>query len=467
MIKTKTYVGYWWLPENDKNRIPGTLIIHDNGDYILQILDAFKNGDEKVNFRIIREFELIIGIAREEGSNYDYSFKLLDSRVISNSLNKLTYCKLQASYLLKSIASEFSDTLKFDSVILEPQFLNQWVDINSFDLSYPDERDNKLHDLLLHYKQPESIILFKNQGFTLKLFTSISYEFPINTHFSCNQSTFLKIEFFETKSLTEIRIISKKIRNFFTLAIGTPIRISKIRVGWQESNGILFDYQWKDKFQNNFNSSMKIHNSRHMLLSYNFLKDNVNQVFQNWFDKYDDLKFTINNFFGTLYNDFLYTEDKFLNYVFGLEVYHRTKYGGFDYKKEDYLKIRKEILDQIHDKRHVQWLESRLRKHTENSLKQRLMHLFEVHNRSLNGLVDDVEKFIDNIVETRHYHVHEKVKNEALVVTDVLELSRMTTKLRVIIQAILMFELGFENEIINKQLRITFHNSIIFDNRND
>jgi|26BtaG_2_1085354.scaffolds.fasta_scaffold00262_13 hypothetical protein len=464
---TKAYIGYWWLPGNEKNSIPGTLTIHNNGDYILQLLDTFKNGSVIVNFRIIREFELIIGIAREEDSNYDYSFKLLNSIVVSNSLNKLTYYKLHASFILKSVSSELSGTLKFDSIILDPQFLNEWIDTSSFDLSYPNEQNNKLHDFSLRYKQPEPIILFENQDFTLKLLTVISYKHPTNSQFNCSQSTFLKLEFLEQKSLTEIRETSKKIRNFFTLAIGTPIKMSRISVGWQNNKGIYFDYLWKDKFQNNFNNPMKIHNSMQMLLGYDFLKDDVNQVFQNWFDKYDDLKFTINNFFGTLYNDFLYTEDKFLNYVFGLEVYHRTKYGGFNHKNENYLKIRKDILDQIHNKRHIQWLESRLRKHTENSLKQRLEHLFEVHNQSLNGLVNDVEKFIDNVVETRHFHVHEKVKNKELVITDVIELSRMTKKLRVFIQAILMFELGFDHEVINKQLHITFHNSLKFDNNND
>lgn len=464
---TKAYIGYWWLPGNEKNSIPGTLTIHNNGDYILQLLDTFKNGSVIVNFRIIREFELIIGIAREEDSNYDYSFKLLNSIVVSNSLNKLTYYKLHASFILKSVSSELSGTLKFDSIILDPQFLNEWIDNSSFDLSYPNEQNNKLHDFSLRYKQPEPIILFENQDFTLKLLTVISYKHPTNSQFNCSQSAFLKLEFLEQKSLTEIRETSKKIRNFFTLAIGTPIKMSRISVGWQNNKGVYFDYLWKDKFPNNFNNPMKIHNSMQMLLGYDFLKDDVNQVFQNWFNKYDDLKFTINNFFGTLYNDFLYTEDKFLNYVFGLEVYHRTKYGGFNHKNENYLKIRKDILDQIHNKRHIQWLESRLRKHTENSLKQRLEHLFEVHNQSLNGLVDDVEKFIDNVVETRHFHVHEKVQNKELVITDIIELSRMTKKLRVFIQAILMFELGFDHEVINKQLHITFHNSLIFDNNND
>lgn len=466
MLETKTYIGYWWLPEDDENRIPGTLIMNDNGDFILQIIETFSNGDVEKKFRTHREFDLIIGIAREEGSNNDYSFKLLRSLVISNALNKLTYYKLHASYVLKSISSEFSDILKFDIVKLEPQYLNQWLDINSLNLSYSKKRSDKLHDFILSHEQPEPITLFKNKDFILKLHTSISYGFPINAEFKCSQSAFLKIEFSQPKGLTEIREVSKKIRNFFTLAIGTPIKIDKISVGWQESEGVYFDYLWKDKFQNNFDSSMKIHNSRHMLLSYNFLKDNVNLIFQNWFDKYDDLKFTINNFFSTLYNDFLYTEDKFLNYVFGLEVYHRTKHGGFDYKKESYLQIREEILDKLEDKHHIQWLEARLNKHIENSLKQRLAHLFSIHSQSLNGLVEDAEAFINNVVETRHYYVHEKVLNEEFVISDVIALNRMKTKLRVIIQAILMHELGFENEVINKQLCSTFHNSLIFDNRN-
>lgn len=65
--------------------------------------------------------------------------------------------------------------------------------------------------------------------------------------------------------------------------------------------------------------------------------------------------------------------------------------------------------------------------------------------------------FLKQVVATRHYHVHSNVKDEDFVVKDVIELSRINKKLEIIIQAILMIELGFEQGVINERLKKTDH----------
>lgn len=467
MTSTKNYIGYWWLPENESNKVAGTLVLNDNGDFVLQILDFFKTEGRNQSLRATRRFPLIIGVARDENSKIDLTFKLLDSIVISNSINKLTYYKIQSSFFLTSQNPEFSSNLKFDKLIIEPQHLNRWLDLNSYSLSLIGSREQKALDFDLSYRQPEPITLFENEDYKLNAFSTVTYGYPFNNEFKSKESARLALIFKDDKDLKQLKDYSNRIRNFLTLAIGTPVRISNMSVSSSIEKNISFDYFWRDKFDIESKRGQKFLDSTHMLFGYPFIKENVKTIFTNWFSKYESLKFTINNFFGTLYNDFLYSEDKFLNYIFGLEVYHRTVYGGFDLKKESYLKIRQEILDKISgNQSHIEWLTSRLKKYKENTLKQRIEHLLTIHKESLKGLIDHNEIFINKIVETRHYHVHERVQNMDYVVKDLIELNKITSKLRIIIQAILMYELGFEQTEINIRLRNSINNKFIFESKN-
>ena len=138
--------------------------------------------------------------------------------------------------------------------------------------------------------------------------------------------------------------------------------------------------------------------------------------------------------------------------MFSIEVYHRAKYGGFDLKDKSYLEFRERVLGCVENNSDKQWLEARLRQYTENKLESRLKNILELNEVSLSGLIENNELFLKQVVETRHYHVHSNVKDVEFVVKDVIELSKINRCLEIIIQAVLMIELGFKQDVINKTL---------------
>jgi len=451
MQETKTYIGYWWLPNDFENKFQGTLIFETNGDVVLNFLKDSTSIEFNKKFRTRIEIPVLFGLAKDESTNKEFSFKLLDSYVSYSSISRLSYLKIKTNSILKSTRSEFGEDVRFNILRLKPENIDEWFNISGYNL---DIEDDDTFSYKLTYKQPNEIELYKSSEFEIKVFFSASYGALIRSEFNSEQSVNINVHFNESKSHDELQEFSRKLRNFFTLAIGHPINILKteytVVIKDEKFPNYNFKYYNKSKYKS---TSKKLVNSNNMLFDFEMVKDSLQIVFNNWFEKYDELKFLMNNYFGSLYNEYKYVEDRFTDFVFSIEVYHRAKYGGFDLKEKSYLEIRERVLGCVENNSDKQWLEAKLKKYTENKLESRLKNILELNEVSLSGLIENNELFLKQVVETRHYHVHSNVKDEEFVVKDVIELSRINKKLEIIIQAILMTELGFEQDVINKRLK--------------
>lgn len=451
MKEGDTYIGLWWLPEEEENKFQGILYVESNGDFVLNFLKESTSFDFEKKYRSSTEFSAIIGIAKEKKSNDEYVFKLLDAYIVFRSMSRLSNFKIKSYSILRSKSSEFSSDLKFEILCLKTDLIDDWFNINGYQLSI---KDNGLMNFNLDYEQPNEIVLYSSTTFDIKAYFSVSHNLTIDSEFTSKQSIFLNLYFHKSKTFEELKLYIRKVRDFYTLAIGAPINVPKSVftkvVNDKKNPNINFDYYQKSKYKNSVPTFLQ---ARRMLINYDFIKDFSQDVFTNWFNKYDELKFLMNNYFGSLYNEFKYVEDKFIDFVFSIEVFHRANYEGFDLKNDDYLKIRDRVMDCVQNPSDKQWLESRLKKYTENTLYSRLSHILELYEGSLNELIEDNELFLLQVVETRHYHVHSFVKNNEFVVKDVVKLSRITRKLEIIIQAILMVELGFDQDAINERLK--------------
>src|SRR5690606_28050100 len=97
-----------------------------------------------------------------------------------------------------------------------------------------------------------------------------------------------------------------------------------------------------------------------MPLNYEYVIPSSQGFFESWFQISDQFKLTYNNYFRSQIKIGYYEEDQFLNYVIGIEVYHRKKYVDIDLRDEKYLQIRDRIVSGLEDKRDQEWLNARL-----------------------------------------------------------------------------------------------------------
>ncbi|MFM0377871.1 hypothetical protein PQQ72_12770 [Paraburkholderia strydomiana] len=142
-----------------------------------------------------------------------------------------------------------------------------------------------------------------------------------------------------------------------------------------------------------------------------------------------------------------YAENKFSNLVYGLESFHRSKFGSRPRDNALQEKI-DEILSQV-GTRHRRWLRGALQFQGEPSLKERLIALFSTLPIELNGaLLDD---FAKRCADLRNDIAHFGGKRTRESTADfLLVVSRLTEALSVLYHMVLLLDIGVSETHVRK-----------------
>lgn len=173
MIISKTYEGWWWLPDNKDYRIPGTLEIKPDNSYLLTTIEGPIPLNELIqthNLRTNEPIHIINGIAKETGANTDRIFTLVNCFVSTYSGSTL----IRTGYSIQHIAfdchfSELSSILS-DKVFIKPQFIDDWIISESYKVDHSNE--NEKFEYTIKYEQPKSVSLFECEDFSVYLYFS-------------------------------------------------------------------------------------------------------------------------------------------------------------------------------------------------------------------------------------------------------------------------------------------------------
>jgi hypothetical protein len=151
--------------------------------------------------------------------------------------------------------------------------------------------------------------------------------------------------------------------------------------------------------------------SHEMLFSFVDIAEDFEKCLRNWFRKSEILRPVYDLYFGTLYAPSPYMEPEFLSIIQAMESYHRRIYG-------------KTL-----------------------SLRKRLEETWQKYADVMDRLIDDHNQFIDDLVNTRNYLTHYDKKKRAKAKHG-RELFVLTQKVRSMLQACLLTELGLSMEMI-------------------
>lgn len=454
MLKQENFVGYWWLPDEEDKKIYGTLKISEADVFILETLEHFKGNELIEKTTISTDFPIIFGIARLEGGNKDFNLKLLECSIISNNPNKLNYCKIIVSFFLKYSHSNDTEKSCFNKVSIRPLNIDKWALAKGF--KFEPESSGSFS---LDYNTPKVIVLLDSVDVKISIGFVVNYNFPNEQGFKMSQLAYVNIDFSESKEMNSLRKFVKIIQDFLTLAINHPLFIEEYEFithklnEENEKENLRYTFYQNEKY---IDKRYKSVNPWNMLFTLNDIQTFCPNALSNWFTKQDEIKFTINNLFSTIYNGYLYVENTFLDYVFALEVYHRNRYPNQKLQSVGYLEKRTRIIENITNPSDKQWLEARLNEYKkEPNLCLRLENLNDIYGENYKDIFIADSLFIKKVVETRHYLVHHGVKYPELIIKDEFELYDCTQKLEVMIKAILLLEIGFDTKFINSRLKAT------------
>ena len=448
MIKEFEYNGIWWLPDNPKKQVSGTLRFTPYEGAFLDLIGSFK--DIRDMFDTNLEPEIILGVT-SDGNNITL-YKCFETKTNFSSPDLLT-SSFYANLVF--IGAHFQDLkyIKFKSISVHYLYLDEWVNISGFDIK-PLRKEK---EVIIKYKQPEPFQANINDEFKVLInFKSIWPTLSsVQKEATIKQKAEIKIETFEEKSFEYYRKIMYHIRNFLSLGIMEPVYPLTIE-GITEVNKEMIN----DKLYNppveiyyklpDIPKAPKTLHPFDMLFTFKDISDRFEVFLKNWFEKADLLEPVYNLYFGTLYNPRMYLEHRFLNLIQAIESFHQRIHRGEYLSVEEYKPVYKTLVNAIPD-----WvrsdLKNRLKEYLkygrEFSLRKRLKEIFDKYQQVIDRFIENKNTFIRKVVDTRNYQIHhdEDIKERA---AGGEELYRLTQKLKMLLEVCLLTELGFSSEKI-------------------
>lgn len=443
MDEDLTLEGFWWLPNNQNVRIPGTVTYTQNS-IILRVMGSFENVGprplERQDSLIVHE--IIHGFSINGKNITLYRCHLEHSTSHNPGGIIATY---RATYLFVGRLFNSFEEARFNKIVVRYSNLDSWLLVSGF--RHRIEEDG-LYEIT--HKIPQTIETNIDDGTKIKFAFGVNY--PTHTlpqiEMTIKQTSYTLLEKNVPTPLNEFLKLVSDLQDFLTLGIGTAVDILSLEGSANDRNiqdersnplGVIKIYYNKS----DFNKQSRELLAWDVMFHLDDVRNSIGTVLNRWLQLADHLKPVYELYFATLYNPHMYVLNQFLNLTQALETYHRRNPNmkqNIRSEEEHNQRIR-EILDSIQT--HREFLQWRLQHSNEPTLEDRLRELLE----KMQGIVDNTPiSTLDPhlISSSRNYYTHyDESRREQAITGEPLFWT--TIKLQVLLELYLMREVGFVN----------------------
>ncbi|NIA09361.1 MAG: hypothetical protein GWP10_06450 [Nitrospiraceae bacterium] len=430
--------GYFWLPDNESKKIPGTLTISDGGEIELEVVGLFDESIKALNGE--DDLSRIIGHVEKDGlitlDNCFYKKKNFAFGGISKSL-------VHVNRVLSGVAYEKDEKVTFNTVSFSVEGLNEWLGISGIDVSYGED----YRTATISYTPQDEIVYCLSNGFKLHIYFGYTLpSIPSTTEAKITQQAYFKLSSDEAKELPDFIETLHQITYLLCFAIDETVTISDVSA---TSNEIVTEvsegknrpvpikvYYPSLPFSENL---PKIDNHR-MLFRFGQVRENAEAIINKWLEAYSIIRPALGLYFSAVTGTHKYLDGKFLALAQGLETYHRRTSSETLMEKEVFRGLVASLLC-LAPKEHRKWLRGRLFHGNEINLGKRIKKIIEPYKSYL-GNSKERNKIIRGIVNTRNYltHYSEELEKESVKGVDLWVLCQ---KMEAIFQLHLLQQLGF------------------------
>ncbi len=419
MAEIIEYHGSWELPDSLGKSIDGTLRIRPNDFAVLDLRGSFPIKKIMKSYYV----PLIIGSCSlppssdkdKYSSTETITLKDCTIRSISSSENPSS---LVARTAFVGVHFRKKEEVKFKEIFIKYSYLHDWVGKSGFvvDKAINQERVN------LSYAKPKTIKVTSFGNFTISICFEVlpnllKFRFSpyAREEVELKQETYIKIESDVDRHYDGYCALIRKIQNFLSLAISEPIYVEYLDGGVNsrtintEGKEFLPPVQIFDTFRKIRTRSREIL-PHEMPFTYKMVENQLSDLLKRWLEDYDKYTPAHNSYFGTIYNEELYLENRFLTLVRAIEGYHRITHESFktDKKRNAHKKRLQSIIDSV-DEKFKSWVGEKLKFSHEPSFRKRIKELLEETEEISKFLFDsnnDKKDFVNKVVETRNLLVH-------------------------------------------------------------
>lgn len=436
---------FWWsdhqLAENElapEGSIAGLLTIDDNGRISLELDSYFpsKEGpfgvltDQGVllprgisgllktsNSRV-----LLIGVMQSGGQ--------VRTAGISHQQFLATHCLVGESSLHDLTA------LVFDGLAIDLSGFESWFWFRSIKISKAEDR------ITADWQRPEPAIYALDDmefSFEFDVKGSIPYG-TLADHITLKEYAIASFSLKEKESLEQLRDRFKSFEDLLILLVDTEYRLSWPTV---KLDGTVRATWYFSRFENKVADAPDHHEC---LTHFPKLRDHFGAIWATWKAKREEFGPGFYLYLGTRRGLSLYAEHRFVNLIWGLEAYHRTRFPA----NPDSIKAKMDrIIGQVESDSDKEWLSRRLKYAYEPSLEERLLVTF----KQLSLDLDDtrLRSFATACAQARHEISHFGARHRGDTYADFIQdLERKSRALSSLYHCLLLHEIGISDEMLGK-----------------
>lgn len=366
----------------------------------------------------------------------------LDCNMSGNALGSgAVVKKYRADLMIYGVHISDWQNLKFSKCIVNIPSLFNWVGISAI--------NNKLWtEKKIYSETPEEIKIATFEKYQLM------FSFGHQTKVSKNeilikQYTNLKIVALDNDiHLSELLEIITHFKKFLLfIANESPISesITLFRHSYKYENDdqlVAMDLVTNSTRQNNIQKSISA-----TWTEFNEIRGNIEEIIQIWYEN-TDLYSSVDLLIEKFLNPKLSRENDFLNSCFAIETFHRRFKKIKIFKKSEFRRIRKSIIDKIEGDDLKEFFNEKLSYANEPTFRARLLDL-KAHFENILPSNIDIVDYLMKIVKTRNFLVHRGNKENAF---DDFEIFYAARYIESVVRICILIELKVPDKLIEKTI---------------
>lgn len=443
IAETLTKSGFFWLPSDSENKLPGTLTVRDGGEIELEVLGFFKGYQPLKDAPPISR---IVGIIEKDG------YVTLDECLYTNST--MTFGGISKAHVfvhraLFGIGYDEQEPVILDDFRFSVEGLEDWLGLSGIETTH--DLANKT--ATIKYVPQDEITLSLENG--LQLAFGLSWTLPGShrvTEAKITQKAYVRLRAPEPRPLDEFTSTARLLTNFFCFATDETVTLDSVT--GRMTNPPSKEGEAPERldmrivFQSlPFSEKPPKAEWHRMLFRFTEVRDSAQTMINNWLAAYETFRPALDLYFSATTGAHRFIDSRFLALVQAVETLHRRTSNETFLEQAAYDALAATIVGLCPDE-HKEWLRSKLAYGNEISLANRIKRTIEPFKDRL-GSSKERKRLVRSIVDTRNYLTH---YDEALrhKVADGSDLYRLCQRLEGMLQLRFFSEVGFSSDQIGR-----------------
>jgi hypothetical protein len=408
----------------------------------------------------LQEFEEFICGITTRGDFSLYRCYQTNETISMRELGTYTY---SPTWLMGGVYVEGKADLRFDRLSAEFNYLEEWLSLRPMevitdfddssqteirlrkDFQHPAEVELTDCKIVVDFLLGRSISVYRNV-FEMNIRWEAIFRFHQEKPLENIISKFVTI-FQQFVSLGVSRpVLATNLSTSVLVNIDDPTYSRKVPVSLLTQIGVLY------------NSSSSSVSRGTCLFTYKDIRDDFASCVQAWFESYDKLQDFHDLYFGTIYNPYMGWNQRFLNLVQGLEIYHRHFRDSTYLSDTEFRELKKSMGEHLkkifpqEKTKHLEVFQSKIGYWNEYTLRNRLYDLADNCPNPLKSNLGDLDQFARDVADLRNYLTHFSKKSQKRTEELTHQLPTLVHKLEVLYQSLLLRELRLSDERVYPML---------------